>query len=96
MGRVDVNRGQAAVAIRNVSRDQFEQVGRHLLRLCQEECPVITGRLLSSHRIERISDEELHIVATAPYSLYVFDGDGPGRGRRPNRWMLRAIDRARI
>ena len=96
MGKVAVNRGQARAMVQLETRDQLVGVGRTLMDLCKDECPVRTGHLRGSHHLERVSDEEIHIVAEAPYSLHVFDGDGPGGARRPNRWMLRAIDRARV
>jgi len=93
MGRVKLDRSKAQVVVRRAGLENLQEYGRKVLRNCQEECPVQTGRLLRSHRLVRVSWREVRIEATAPYSLAVFDGK---QGRRPNRWLLRGLDRSRI
>jgi len=96
MGRVTIHRSKAQAMVRRAGFENLMEEGRTLLRYSQEECPVKTGNLLRSHRLVRVSWREVRIEATAGYARRVYDGDGPGGGRRPNRWFQRAIDRARL
>jgi hypothetical protein len=93
MGGVKVDRRKAEVLVGRVGGRALDEKAQDLLRLSQEECPVQSGRLLRSHHIVRGIAGGRRIVAGAPYARAVFDG---AQGRRPNRWFLRAIDRARI
>jgi hypothetical protein len=96
MGRVKVDRSKAQALVRRAGLENLREEGRKLLKLCQDECPVQTGFLRASHRMEGAGVFEVRIVAHARYARNVYDGDGPGGRRRPNRWFQRAIDRARI
>jgi hypothetical protein len=96
MGRLTLDRGKAEVLIRRVGTENLMEEGRRVMRYCQEESPVLTGELLASHRVVRVSWRAVRVIATAPYARRVFDGDGPNGRRRPNRWLTRGMDRARV
>lgn len=93
MGGVKINNSKTRAVVRVATRDQLDQTAEDLKRLCQEECPVQTGTLLASHRIERAGEDKRLISANTFYARWVFDG---AKGRRRNPWMLRALDRARL
>ncbi len=90
---VDVTKLRAIVSVK--AERELERQAEILKRLCQEECPVQTGRLLASHKVEDSGLGRRSVVADTPYARNVFDGEGPNGARRPNRWMLRGIDRMR-
>jgi hypothetical protein len=93
MGKVEINNSKTRAIVRVLTRDQLDEAAESVLRLAQEECPVQTGKLLASHRIEKPSEDKRIISANTFYARDVFDG---AQGRRPNRWLTRAADRARL
>ena len=93
MGKVQINTSKARAVVQAETQGELEDAAQSILRLAQEECPVQTGRLLASHRVDKVSEEHMRISANTPYARDVFDG---AQGRIPNRWLLRAIDRARM
>lgn len=39
-----------------------------VMRLSQLQAPLLTGRLRSSHRVERLSDNKYEVTANTPYA----------------------------
>ena len=83
------------------------QAAAELLRLSKEECPVSDrhytdedgkhpGALRDSHRMDYEGNYVWNISADTNYAIHVYDGNSPTGPRKPNRWLLRAIDRARL
>ena len=93
MARVEINRSRIRALVNISSREELDEAAKTLLRLCKEESPEVTGDLIRSHEIEKPTPDRRIISANMPYARSVFDGD---QERKPNRWMLRAIDRSRL
>jgi hypothetical protein len=96
VGKVEIDTAKFGGRIFASARKQQEQAAEDLKRACQEECPVQSGNLLRNHKVIRITDERMIVLADTSYAQHVFDGDGPNGPRRPNRWMTRGIDRVRL
>lgn len=66
---------QQARAIQNtylLSIDELEQIGRAILGLAIEKCPIETGFLRSSGKLY-VSDNDIRIIFEAPYAAFVHD-----------------------
>lgn len=66
---------QQAKAVQNqylLSIDELEQIGRAILGLAIEKCPIETGFLRSSGKLY-VSDNDIRIIFEAPYAAYVHD-----------------------
>lgn len=96
MGKVEINQSKARAVVQVVTRRELGETAERIYKNALIEVPVKTGRLRASHRIERVSEDELRVSANTPYASKVFDGEGPGGSRRPNRWLTRAADRSRV
>ena len=96
MGRINIDESELRGRVFATAAGELDRVADDLKTACQQECPVQTGRLLRSHKVVRVSPEFAVVLADTPYARNVFDGEGPNGPRRPNRWMLRGIDRMRL
>jgi hypothetical protein len=97
MGRVNISFSKSqAETVFGPGIDRVTKArAKEIKEACQEECPVKTGRLRREHKIQKISFRNYRILADTSYASHVFDGDGPEGKRKPNRWLIRGVDRVR-
>ncbi len=99
--RVDLDNSAIERVALDARRDMLTDAGLELGARAQNNTPVDTGALRSSHDVvgPDADAREIIVVARAPYALYVHEGhrivawgNDTGRFQPANPWLTRSID----
>lgn len=75
--------------IMNDTRKNLVRAGQELLKDCKNNCPVDTGKLKASGKIE-VKQDEVDVVFDTDYAVFVHEL--PGRTGNGYKWVERTID----
>jgi len=87
MGRVDIHQAEFDSVVAEASGRALEASSEPLLEQMREECPVDTGRLRDSLRVE-MDGEGAYVGSDLDYAIHVEEGS---RRTPPNAFMRRAL-----